>query len=309
MPDAVRGRYAPSPTGLLHVGNARTALAAWLSARSQGGAFVWRLEDLDGPRVVPGMAEAALRDLAWLGLDWDEGPEASAAFDTETGSHAPYRQSARSGLYEHLLTEALVRDIADLKSTFTLGHSPSVARLAAGGAPFDQHRAQPFGAAVDRRAQPGRGAREQQRGLAAQHYRRFIELWKEADPELERLLAEEEEIERRALRMLRLVGLPEVGGKMPSEVSGGQRKRVALARAIAMEPKVVFYDEPTRGERGGRGAGDTMPPIVLRERLPPDERRASEERTQLEFLPAVRIVGRPAPSELGIEWDAEKYGL
>ncbi len=86
------------------MGNARTALAAWLSARAQKGAFVWRLEDLDGPRVVPGMAEAALRDLAWLGLDWDEGPEAVAAFGTETGPHAPYRQSARSDLYEEALT-------------------------------------------------------------------------------------------------------------------------------------------------------------------------------------------------------------
>ena len=71
----LRGRYAPSPTGRIHVGNARTALAAWLSVRSRGGTFIWRLEDLDGPRAVPGMAEAALDDLAWLGLDWDEGPD------------------------------------------------------------------------------------------------------------------------------------------------------------------------------------------------------------------------------------------
>lgn len=91
-----RGRYAPSPTGLIHVGNARTALAAWLSARAQGGAFVWRLEDLDGPRVVPGMAEAALRDLAWLGLDWDEGPDRGGPF-------APYVQSARGAHYEAAL--------------------------------------------------------------------------------------------------------------------------------------------------------------------------------------------------------------
>ena len=90
-----RGRYAPSPTGLLHVGNARTALAAWLSIRAQGGAFVWRLEDIDGPRVVPGMAEAALRDLAWLGLDWDEGPD--------NGPHAPYQQSERTAHYEAAL--------------------------------------------------------------------------------------------------------------------------------------------------------------------------------------------------------------
>jgi len=72
-PRAPRGRYAPSPTGPIHLGNARTALAAWLSVRSRGGTFLWRLEDIDTPRVVPGMAEAQQADLAWLGLDWDEG--------------------------------------------------------------------------------------------------------------------------------------------------------------------------------------------------------------------------------------------
>ena len=91
-----RGRYAPSPTGLIHVGNARTALAAWLSVRSRGGALVWRLEDLDPPRVVPGMAEAAIEDLSWLGLDWDEGPDVG-------GPHAPYIQSQRSQVYEEAL--------------------------------------------------------------------------------------------------------------------------------------------------------------------------------------------------------------
>jgi glutamyl-tRNA synthetase len=65
------GRLAPSPTGLLHLGHARTFLIAWWRARSVGGRLLMRLEDLDGPRVRPEMAEAALRDLAWLGLDWD----------------------------------------------------------------------------------------------------------------------------------------------------------------------------------------------------------------------------------------------
>ncbi|MEL6612213.1 MAG: tRNA glutamyl-Q(34) synthetase GluQRS [Bacteroidota bacterium] len=102
----VRGRFAPSPTGLLHVGSARTALVAWLSARSQGGAFVWRLEDLDGPRVVPGVAAEQMRDLAWLGLDWDEGP-ALATDDgvrfPKRGDLGPYAQSERFDRYEAAL--------------------------------------------------------------------------------------------------------------------------------------------------------------------------------------------------------------
>jgi glutamyl-tRNA synthetase len=70
----VRGRLAPSPTGAQHVGNARTYLIAWLSARSRGGRVLLRVEDIDSPRVKPGAAEQALEDLRWLGLDWDEGP-------------------------------------------------------------------------------------------------------------------------------------------------------------------------------------------------------------------------------------------
>jgi glutamyl-tRNA synthetase len=68
------GRLAPSPTGAQHVGNARTYLIAWLSARSQGGRVVLRIEDIDSPRVKPGAAEQALEDFRWLGLDWDSGP-------------------------------------------------------------------------------------------------------------------------------------------------------------------------------------------------------------------------------------------
>jgi glutamyl-tRNA synthetase len=96
MKTGPRGRYAPSPTGMIHLGNARTALAAWLSVRRQGGEFVWRLEDLDPPRVVPGMAEAQIEDLAWLGLDWDEGPDVG-------GPYAPYVQSQRYDFYEEAL--------------------------------------------------------------------------------------------------------------------------------------------------------------------------------------------------------------
>jgi glutamyl-tRNA synthetase len=93
----VRGRYAPSPTGLLHLGNARTALLAWLHARALGGEFVMRMEDLDRPRCAPGAAEAILDDLRWLGLDWDEGPDVG-------GPCGPYVQSERTAIYEQALS-------------------------------------------------------------------------------------------------------------------------------------------------------------------------------------------------------------
>lgn len=70
----VRGRLAPSPTGAQHVGNARTYLIAWLSARSQGGSLPLRIEDIDSPRVKPGAADLIRQDLTWLGLDWDGEP-------------------------------------------------------------------------------------------------------------------------------------------------------------------------------------------------------------------------------------------
>ena len=89
---AVRGRYAPSPTGRLHLGNARTALLAWLDARSRGGAFVLRVEDVDFTRARPELEAQQLADLRWLGLDWDEGPDVGGPF-------GPYRQSERGDLY------------------------------------------------------------------------------------------------------------------------------------------------------------------------------------------------------------------
>ena len=91
-----RGRFAPSPTGALHLGNARTALLAWLHARAGGGAFVMRVEDLDAGRVRPGYMETQLEELRWMGLDWDEGPDVG-------GTHAPYVQSRRLDAYEAAL--------------------------------------------------------------------------------------------------------------------------------------------------------------------------------------------------------------
>lgn len=93
----MRGRYAPSPTGDLHLGNLRTALLAWLFVRCAGGQFVLRIEDLDRPRTRPGASEAMLRDLRWLGLDWDEGPDCG-------GPYAPYTQSERQEIYAYHLS-------------------------------------------------------------------------------------------------------------------------------------------------------------------------------------------------------------
>ncbi|HEY6002217.1 MAG TPA: tRNA glutamyl-Q(34) synthetase GluQRS [Anaeromyxobacter sp.] len=92
----IRGRYAPSPTGALHLGNARTALVSWLAARAAGGSYVLRIEDLDGPRVRPGLESRILEELRWLGLDWDEGPDVG-------GTAGPYRQSERMPRYADAL--------------------------------------------------------------------------------------------------------------------------------------------------------------------------------------------------------------
>lgn len=90
---SVRVRFAPSPTGLLHVGGARTALFNWLFARSQGGTFILRVEDTDDERNTPEANAAIFDGLKWLGLDWDEGPDAG-------GDHGPYRQSERKSIYD-----------------------------------------------------------------------------------------------------------------------------------------------------------------------------------------------------------------
>jgi len=91
----VRVRFAPSPTGLLHVGNARTALFNWLFARSQGGVFVLRIEDTDVERSTREAESAIYDDLRWLGLRWDEGPDVTGG----GGACGPYRQSERVDLY------------------------------------------------------------------------------------------------------------------------------------------------------------------------------------------------------------------
>ena len=91
--DTVVTRFAPSPSGALHLGNARTALFNFLLAARYGGRFVLRIEDTDASRTQEAMVDALCSDLAWLGLDWDEGPD-------RPGPHAPYRQSQRTALYQ-----------------------------------------------------------------------------------------------------------------------------------------------------------------------------------------------------------------
>ncbi len=127
-PTFYRGRWAPSPTGSLHLGNARTALVAWLAARSAGGTFVWRTEDLDEARCEPALADEMMTDLRWLGIDWDEGPKIG-------GPYGPYVQSGRHGRYyealERLYNDGSLypcrvsrRDLAEI-ATAPHGRTPS----------------------------------------------------------------------------------------------------------------------------------------------------------------------------------------
>jgi glutamyl-tRNA synthetase len=98
MSSPVRVRFAPSPTGYLHVGGARTALFNWLFARSQGGKLILRIEDTDEARNTPEAMAAILDGMRWLGLDWDEGPEVGGAF-------GPYFQSQRKSIYDAYMTK------------------------------------------------------------------------------------------------------------------------------------------------------------------------------------------------------------
>ena len=96
----VRCRFAPAPSGSIHVGNARSALFSWLYARHHDGVFVLRVEDTDASRVTDEAYRGVLEDLRWLGLDWDEGPDAG-------GPHGPYRQSERLDVYREMTQRLL----------------------------------------------------------------------------------------------------------------------------------------------------------------------------------------------------------
>src|SRR5437764_3795444 len=96
----VRVRYAPSPTGSLHVGGVRTALFNWLFARKNNGTFVLRIEDTDLERSTEESVEQLKRSLRWIGLEWDEGPEVE-------GPYGPYRQTERFDLYRRAAKKLL----------------------------------------------------------------------------------------------------------------------------------------------------------------------------------------------------------
>ncbi|MBN1806453.1 MAG: glutamate--tRNA ligase [Sedimentisphaerales bacterium] len=96
----VTTRFAPSPTGYLHVGGARTALFNWLWARRTGGTFILRIEDTDQKRNTPTAAKQVMDDLRWLGIEWDEGPEAS-------GPNGPYLQSQRMDIYDKYIKQLI----------------------------------------------------------------------------------------------------------------------------------------------------------------------------------------------------------
>ena len=96
----IRVRYAPSPTGHLHIGNARTALFNYLFARHNKGKFILRIEDTDLKRNVKDGEKSQMDNLTWLGIDWDEGPD-------KGGDFGPYRQSERKSIYDPLIQQLI----------------------------------------------------------------------------------------------------------------------------------------------------------------------------------------------------------
>ena len=107
-----RVRFAPSPTGYLHIGGARTALFNWLYARHTGGTFILRIEDTDVARNSQEAVEVILNGLRWLGLDWDEGPISSDVTGASKGEFGPYFQSQRKENYERRVEGLLSHGLA-----------------------------------------------------------------------------------------------------------------------------------------------------------------------------------------------------
>ena len=109
---SVRVRFAPSPTGFLHIGGARTALFNWLYARHTGGTFILRIEDTDTARNTQAAVEVILNGLRWLGLDWDEGPTTGDPAAPCQGDHGPYYQSQRMANYRKRVEELKAKGLA-----------------------------------------------------------------------------------------------------------------------------------------------------------------------------------------------------
>lgn len=124
------GRFAPSPTGAQHLGNARTYLLAYWSAKQRGQRLIFRVEDVDSPRVKPWAVQQSLDDLLWLGLTWDEGPD-------REGSVGPYLQTQRMSIYRRVLQDLIVenrvypccctrKDIQNAGSAPHFDHEPAI---------------------------------------------------------------------------------------------------------------------------------------------------------------------------------------
>ena len=139
MPETakIRVRFAPSPTGLLHVGNARTALYNWLFARRHGGDYILRIEDTDVERSESHYETTLMEDLHWLGLEWDEGPSEQGFHLPGKGRFGPYRQSERLRVYDEYAKRLLdagkayrcfctVADLESERRTFTNKNQPQV---------------------------------------------------------------------------------------------------------------------------------------------------------------------------------------
>ena len=105
----IRTRFAPSPTGYIHVGSLRAALFPWLLARQNNGKFILRIEDTDRSRFVEGAEEKIYETLSWLGIDWDEGPTANGE---EKGKFGPYHQTERRGIYLEWAKKLIDKDLA-----------------------------------------------------------------------------------------------------------------------------------------------------------------------------------------------------
>ncbi|MFN8176439.1 MAG: glutamate--tRNA ligase [bacterium] len=136
----VRTRFAPSPTGYLHIGGVRTALFNWLFARSHGGSFVLRIDDTDRERNLDDALRPILAGLRWLGLDWDEGPEVG-------GAYGPYRQSERAERHQAAVRTLLERGFAYVDYARTEEMAAERAEAEAAGRPFVYSRR--FAAAAD----------------------------------------------------------------------------------------------------------------------------------------------------------------